>query len=92
MQFILLNNVISLKANYIPAMIGAVTEHHITNKKKIKKFVCPVSVSLAACVSSATKVKIGEGLFVCWYGLCVRWTVCVCAVAAAAHLAQALNS
>lgn len=63
--------VISLKANYILAIFGAVTEHHITNKKKITKFVRLVAVSPAASVPSATKLKIGEGLFVGRCGFCV---------------------
>lgn len=38
--------VISLKANYILAVLGAVTAHHITNKMKITKLVCVVAVRL----------------------------------------------
>lgn len=48
------------EANYTQAIFGAVTERHITNKKENRL----VTVSPAACVPSAAKLKIEEGLFV----------------------------
>lgn len=48
------------EANYTQTIFGAVTERHITNKKENRL----VTVSPAACVPSAAKLKIEEGLFV----------------------------